>query len=220
MPRVTVKIATSLDGRTALANGASKWISGEAARLDVQRRRAASGAIMTGIGTVLADDPSLNVRVAGFEALQPMRVVLDSALRLPVSSRMLGLPGRTLVFTGTGDNVDTAALVRAGATVERLPLAGLRVDLAGALRRLAELEINDVLVEAGPELNGALLAAGLIDELVIYQAAHVLGASARGMFDIPLIEDMGKRPGFVLRDLRQVGSDIRMIYYPAARESD
>ena len=219
-PRVTLKLAASLDGRTALADGTSQWITGPAARADVQRLRAASSAILTGIGTALADDPSLTVRAPGVDTAgrQPLRVVLDSRLRLPASARMLALPGRTLVFAADS-GADDAALAAAGAVIERLPAGARGLDLRAALRRLAEHECNDVLVESGPTLAGALVEAGLADELVLYLAPHLLGASARGLFALPGLSTMADRVQLRITDLRRVGDDLRLraAFGPAGR---
>jgi diaminohydroxyphosphoribosylaminopyrimidine deaminase/5-amino-6-(5-phosphoribosylamino)uracil reductase len=212
-PLVRVKQAVSIDGRTALASGISQWISGAASRADVQRWRARSSAILTGVGTVLADDPSLNVRDTGLGVrTQPLRVVVDSRLRMPPTARLLGLAGRTLVVCAEPAADRQAALLAAGATVEAMPGQDGRVDLAALLRRLGELEMNELLVEAGPTLNGALLQAGLVDELLIYQAAHVLGSGARGLFNLPDLERMDQRPAFVLADVRRTGDDLRLTY--------
>ncbi|MDP2326367.1 MAG: bifunctional diaminohydroxyphosphoribosylaminopyrimidine deaminase/5-amino-6-(5-phosphoribosylamino)uracil reductase RibD [Gammaproteobacteria bacterium] len=214
-PLVRSKIAASIDGRTALASGQSQWLTGEAARGDVQRWRARSSAIMTGIGTVLADDPALTVRDAG-QALprQPLRVILDSRYRTPPAARVLAGPGDVLVI-GAGSDVKRAALAAAGALVEIAPLDAGRVDLSAVLRRLGELEINEVWVEAGPALNGALLAAGLVDELVVYLAGNVLGNDARGMFDMAPLGSLEQRPEFRLQSVRRVGDDLRLVYTPA-----
>jgi len=215
-PLVRTKIAASLDGRTALAGGESQWLTAEAARDDVQRWRARSAAIMTGIGTVLADDPALNVREAGQPLpRQPLRVILDSRYRTPPAARILARPGEVLVI-GAGADVRRSALEAAGARVETVPLDGVRVDTMAALRRLGELEINEVWVEAGPALNGALLAAGLIDELVVYMAASVLGNDARGMFELAPLASLAERPVFRLRDVRRIGADLRLVYTPAS----
>lgn len=212
-PLVRVKQALSLDGRTALANGASEWISGEASRADVQRWRARSSAILTGIGTVLADDPSLNVRD---EALgvrtQPDRLIVDSQLRTPPTARLLSLPGQTRIVCAADDQQRARALSDVGATVEVLPGDGGRVDLQALMHRLGELEINELLVEAGPALNGALLQAGLVDELLIYQAASVLGAGARGAFAVSDLEAMADRYTFDLQEVRRTGDDLRLRY--------
>jgi diaminohydroxyphosphoribosylaminopyrimidine deaminase/5-amino-6-(5-phosphoribosylamino)uracil reductase len=211
-PLIRSKIAASLDGRTALASGASRWITGAAARADVQCWRARSGAILTGVGTVLADDPSLNVRLElGAAFRQPLRVVVDSTLRTPATARLLGLPGDTLIAHASGTAERVAALGAAGATVEALPV-GSAVDLGAVLDRLGQLQVNELLVEAGPGLNGALLQAGLIDELLVYQAAHVLGDTARGMFALPALARMEDRQSFRCTDVRRVGDDLRLTY--------
>lgn len=213
-PLIRCKIASSLDGRTALADGRSRWITAEPARLDVQRLRAQSCALLTGIGTVLADDPQLNVRApADAASRQPLRVVLDSAFRMPPDARLLSVPGEVLVF-GAGSAERKAALESRGARVELIAAAAGRVDLAAVMQRLAALQVNDVLVEAGPVLNGALLAAGLIDELIVYQAAHVLGSTARGMFELAPLPDMDRRPAFELQEVRHVGAELRLRYKP------
>lgn len=215
-PLVRTKIAASLDGRTALAGGQSQWLTGSAAREDVQRWRARSAAIMTGIGTIIADDPSLNVREAGRPAAQqPLRVILDSRYRTPPAARILAPPGDVLVV-GAGADVRRSALEASGARVETAALDAGRIDLPAIFHRLGELEINEVWVEAGPTLNGALLAAGLIDELVVYQAASVLGGSARGMFDLEPLPKLDERPEFRLQSVRRVGDDLRLIYTPAS----
>lgn len=211
-PFVVSKLAVSLDGRTALANGASRWITGSAAREDTHRLRARSSAILTGIDTVLADDPSLTVRLPETEGAwrQPRRVVLDSALRIPASARVLAQPGDTLVFTASGPAIHE----RAGATIERVPGDAGRLDLGAVLARLAALEVNDVLVEAGPRLNGSLLEAGLVDEWVIYMAPHLLGDKALGMFELPAIEHMAARCRVEILEVRAVGSDWRFTLRP------
>ena len=211
-PRVTLKMAASLDGRTAMASGESQWITGPEARADVQRLRAASSAVLTGIGTVLADDPSLTVRATQLELAgrQPLRVVVDSRLRTPPAARMLSLPGRTIILTNGGDEPAVADLVAAGAEVEVLSGTGPRVDLSQALECLGRLECNDVLVEAGPVLAGAMLAAGLIDELVVYVAPHLMGDAARGLFTLPALEKLADRVQLRFLDVRRVGDDLRI----------
>lgn len=212
-PLVRTKLAVSIDGRTALADGRSRWITGEAARADVQRWRARSSAILTGIGTVLADDPRLNVRGGeATEPRQPLRVVLDSDLRTPPAALLLQVPGPVLVLGSREHAERRQSLEQAGATVEIVAAAAGRADLAAVLRRLAELEVNELWVEAGEVLNGALLAAGLIDELVIYMAATVLGSTGRGMFALPPLASMADRPVFQLADVRRTGDDLRLRY--------
>lgn len=212
-PWLRAKLAASLDGRTALASGASRWISGEPARRDAHELRARSSAILTGIGTVLADDPALTVRRPDLgEAVPPERVVLDSSLRTPPQAQLLRQPGTSRIFCSRPDPARAAALQAAGAQVETLAGSAGRPDLALVLRRLAELEANEVLVEAGPALNGALLDAGLIDELVLYLAPLVLGADSRGMFAGRPLATMAERHEFVLAGTRQVGDDLRLTF--------
>jgi len=207
LPFVRSKIAASLDGRTALANGVSQWITGAAARVDVQHWRARSCALVTGIGTVLADDPQLNVRIA--TERQPLRVVLDSALRMPPTARMLQ-GGRVLVCTASQDAGKRAALERQGAEVLLLPDAAGQVDLPAVLRELARRGINEVLVEAGKTLNGALLRAGLVDELLLYLAPQLLGDAARGLADLGELTQLEQRVGLVWQEVRHVGGDMRI----------
>lgn len=213
-PYVRVKQAVSLDGRSALANGESKWISGEAARLDVQRWRARSSAILTGIGTVLADDPSLTVRAVECAGCAPRRVVVDSDLRLPVGAKLLAQAGAVLVATAKHDHARAAALRAAGAEILVLPGADGHVDLVALLAELARREINELLVEAGARLSGALLQARLVDEVIVYLAAHIMGAGARGMFDIPLLTQMSERVPFTIVEVRAVGADWRIVAKP------
>ena len=209
-PWVRVKIAASLDGAIAMSSGESQWITGPAARDDVQKLRARSGAIMTGIGTVLADDPSLNVRATGLDTrgLHPLRVVLDSRLRMPPTAAMLSLPGTTLVCC-TGDR-DATVLEEAGATVRDFGAHGAVVNVFEVLAALSEREINDVLVEAGPQLAGYLLEKDLVDELVIYQSPHIMGSNTRGMFNTPRWGALADRRTLDFTDVRRVGSDTRI----------
>lgn len=210
-PLVRSKLAASLDGRIALANGKSQWITGEAARRDVHRWRARASAVLTGIGTVLADNPGLDSRFPAGDLLirQPARVIVDSSLRTPPTARTLALPGSVLVF-GCHDAPESAeALQRAGARVERVS-GGERCDLAQVVARLGKLQFNEVWVEAGERLNGALLEAGLIDELVIYLAPQLLGADARGMFAIEPLASLEGRFGLEYQDVRRVGRDLRI----------
>ena len=227
-PWVRIKLAASLDGRTALADGVSRWITGEAARRDVQYLRAESGAILTGVGTVCADDPSLNVRLEGElpgapgeEAVgwqQPLRVIADTALNTPPTARLLRLPGQTLIFAAGDVPARRAALEASGAQV-RVAGRGIAgyVDLGALLEELARLEVNDVLVEAGPTLAGALLAEGLADELIVYLAPHLLGDDARGMFRLPGIASMADRIALDIQQVRAVGADWRITAVPVYR---
>ncbi len=217
-PLLRLKLAASLDGRTALASGESRWITGEAARADVQRLRARAGAVMTGIGTVLADDPRLDLRLPG-ASRQPLRVVLDRSLALPPAARILDAPGETLVLTAAAEDGRADALRARGARVERVPEAGRGLDLGAVLARLAALGVNELMVEAGPTLAGALLEAGLVDELVLYLAPVMLGPDARPLAALPAPADMAGRLGFETRDLRRLGADLRLTLVPAAARS-
>ena len=212
-PRVRCKLAMSVDGRTAMASGESQWITGAAARRDVHQLRARSSAIMTGIDTVLADDPSLTARpgdAAGETTRQPLRVILDSRLRMPPGAKLLQMPGRTLVITGVTDAEKSARLMREGVELVTLPLQGQRLDLAAVMQHLGGLEMNEVHLEAGATLCGALLQAGLIDELVIYMAPHLMGDTARGLFALPGLATMAKKVHLSIHDIRAVGDDWRI----------
>ncbi len=220
-PYTRLKLAASLDGRTAMQSGESQWITGAAARADVQRLRARSSAILTGVDTVLIDDASLTVRAseiglpdadaARAAACQPLRVVVDSRLRLPVSTRMLNLSGDTLIATACSENAPAAiALSAAGARVVSLPGNDGRVDLSALLTWLAEhAQCNELLIECGATLAGAALRAGLVDELVLYLAPTLLGSSARPLFNLPL-EQMAQQYRLQLTDTRQLGDDLRL----------
>lgn len=219
-PRVTVKLAASLDGRTAMASGESQWITGAAAREDVQRLRGESCAVLTGVGTVLADDPRMDLRLddALTRGRQPLRVVLDSELRTPAQARILAPPGRALVCTlasQPGGAGARRALEAAGAEVEALPAGSGGLDLRGLLERLAARECNEVLVEAGPVLAGAVVAAGLADRLVIYLAPALMGPDARGMFALPGLTRMSERLQWRFSEVRSVGEDLRITAEPA-----
>ena len=216
LPRVTVKVAMSLDGRVALANGVSKWITGEPARADVQHLRAAASAVLTGIETVIADDPQLNVRDPSIDLLgrQPLRVVLDTRLRMQPKARMLSLPGRTLVFTAA-DPQQASALRQAGAEIVTAPLDDDRhVDLQNVLAELGRRECNDVLVEAGPTLAGRFLQLGLADELIVYIAPIILGSEARAMALLPPLYRIEDVLRYTLRDMQRIGADVKLTLRP------
>jgi len=208
-PFVRCKLAMSLDGRTAMASGQSQWITGTGAREDVQRLRARSSVIMTGVGTVLADDPSLTVRLEG-ATRQPLRVVVDTHLSMPVDSCLLAEPGETLVVTAAQDEALQQALREAGAEVAVVPLQGDSVDLAAVLDLLGQRQANEVLLETGATLSGAMLRAGLIDELAIYMAPKLMGDSARGLFHLPGLEELDEAVGLDITDIRAVGTDWRI----------
>ncbi len=215
-PFVRLKIAASLDGATAMASGESQWITGPAARADVQRLRAEAGAILTGIGTVIADDPSLTVRDPGIDTLgrQPLRAIIDSTLRMPRSSIMLSLEGETVVYAT--DVSARGELEAQGATV--VEVAGnARVDLPSVLTDLGDRDVNVLLVEAGPTLSGALLEAELVDELVIYQSPHIMGSETRRMVATPGWLQLADRQPLDIVDVRRVGNDMRITARPGTR---
>jgi len=209
IPWVRSKIAASLDGRTALANGESKWITSPAARKDVQYWRARSCAVLTGIGTVLADDPQLSVREIATDR-QPLRAVLDSSLSLPHNAKLLQQPG-AVIYTANQDAEKIAALEQKGARVVVLPNAQGQVDVAAVMVDLAKRGCNEVLVEAGCQLNGALLKTGLVDELVLYLAPQFLGDVARGMVGLGELTQLTQRINLEWQDVRNVGQDLRIL---------
>lgn len=223
MPRVIVKLAASLDGRVALNNGASRWITGAAARAEVQRLRAAAGAILTGIGTVLADDPQLTVRdpAIDLQGRQPLRVILDTRLRMPATARMLHEDGETLVFTAPDRLAESASLAANGATIIGVPVdATGRVSLTAVLRELGRRQCNDVLVESGPTLAGHFVESGLLDELVVYTAPMILGHDAQPMLRLAALVRLAAAPRFRLQEVQQLGEDFRQRYFPAGTPSD
>lgn len=211
MPFIISKMAMSLDGRTALANGQSQWITSSQSRQDVQRYRAESSAILTGIDTVLADDPSLNARV-DFTAQQPVRVVLDSQLRMPTTAKMLQMPGQTWLITANADPDKQQPLLDAGCQVFKLDGVDGRIDLEQVFNLLAAQQINQVWVEAGATLNGSLLSSGMVDEWLIYMAPCVLGDQGRGLFHLPALQSMQDKMMLELIDVRQIGPDLRLKY--------
>jgi len=217
-PRVVVKIAASIDGRIALATGESRWITGEAARADVQRLRAQSSAVLTGIETVIADDPQLTVRdpTLDLAGRVPMRVVLDSTLRMSASARMLSEPGETLIFTSKRADAQRAtALESAGAKVLRVDESSVgRLDWASVLTQLGERMCNDVLVEAGPTIAGDLLAASVIDELIVYIAPKVLGPRAKPMIAINELTSLSDAPRFECITTERIGDDVKLTFEP------
>jgi len=228
-PKIRCKMAMSLDGRTAMANGESKWITASDAREDVQRLRAESSAILTGIGTVTADDPSMNVRAQKFAHLfedhgrQPERVILDTQLNMSAQAKMLSLPGQTLVLAGQeyASQEKIQALENKGAEVFLLATQLLTshskkrsISLDAVMSILTERQYNDVLLEAGATLTGSMLQAGFVDELIIYMAPHLMGSEARGLFNIPGLDSMNKRINLSIQDIRCVGRDYRITAKP------
>lgn len=220
LPYVRTKIAASLDGRTALNNGKSQWITGAQARLDVQQWRAQSCAIVTGIGTVLADNPSMTVRLDN-ATRQPLRVIVDSGLQTPVASKMLDplilKDSPVLIVYAYDQNQRADQLKAAGAELVLLPDSVNKVDLKALLQLLGQRGINEVLVEAGQGLNGALLHAGLIDEFIFYYAPKLMGDAAKSMFAMPELTEMQQVSELQILDVRQVGSDIRLRAKPVTK---
>nr|WP_236994011.1 bifunctional diaminohydroxyphosphoribosylaminopyrimidine deaminase/5-amino-6-(5-phosphoribosylamino)uracil reductase RibD [Methylomicrobium sp. RS1] len=210
-PFVRSKLAMSLDGRTALESGESKWITSSEARQDVHRIRAQSSAILTGIGTVLADDPALTARIED-GVQQPVRIVLDTRLRMPAHAQLAKLPGRSLILTASGDQRRMADLQKAGFEIHRIAEKNGRIDLNAVMAFLADQQINELLVEAGPILNGALLAENLADEWIVYMAPCVLGDRGRGLFTLPGIRTMADKKILKLTDVRQIGPDLKLTY--------
>lgn len=206
-PWVRLKVAASLDGRTALPNGASQWITGPEARADGHAWRRRASAVLTGIGTVLADDPRLDVRLVPTPR-QPLRVVLDSRLRIPLSARVLQPPGAALVCTAKG--ADTRALAAQGVEILSLPAAGDgRIDPVGVLQALAARGVNELHVEAGATLNGALLEAGLVDELLAYVAPSLLG-DGRPFADLGPRTSLDQSVSMCFVEAVFIGSDLRL----------
>ena len=232
LPYVCCKLAMSLDGRTAVANGESKWISSAAARADVQKQRARSSAIVTGIGTVLADDPSLNLRGEELDldpesrahnkmslARQPLRVVLDSHLRTPAAARIIAADGEVLIYTVKAVPKDQA--FPDNVEVVRATKAASRVSLQFVLESLAsKFACNEVLVEAGSTLSSAFIQAGLVDELLVYIAPRLLGSDAKALFDLTGLQSLADSGDFEVKDLDKVGGYIRVTLVPVCPAVD
>lgn len=216
-PYVRIKIGASLDGRTAMASGESQWITGTAAREDVQRLRARSSAIVTGIGTVLADRPSYTVRPEQWTqseygsavVRQPLRVVLDHHLRTPPDSPVIGTAGHCLIVAGEAPAARRTALEKAGAEVMPLPMRDAGIDLEALLEELARRQCNEVLVECGATLAGAFVRESLFDELVVYVAPTLLGSDARPLLTLPFARMAEKIP-LHWQEIRRVGDDLRL----------
>lgn len=215
-PLVKCKLAMSLDGKTALSNGDSKWISSDASRLDVQELRARSSAIMTGVGTVIADDPSLNVRLSktsrwAEHGRQPLRVILDSKLETPINAKILALPGDVIIFHGLEGEAKRNNFKNTGAELvfvkAKRGLSFFEYVLTYLVR---EREVNEVLLETGANLSGEMLQAGLIDELILYLAPILLGQDAKGLFKLPMIANMSDRISLLITDTRTIGVDLRI----------
>jgi len=207
-PYVRLKVAASLDGRTALANGHSQWITSAAARKDVHHWRAQSCAIVTGIASILQDDSSLTVRDVNTPR-QPLRVIVDSQLRIPIDAKVLQ-DGNALVAYAQGDAAKLEMLQVMGVRTLQAPNAQGQVDLAVLMQALTALPCNEVLIEAGATLNGAYMQTGLVDELLLYYAPKLMGHTARGMFALPELAQMSDVRDLNIQDVRQFGQDIRI----------
>src|SRR3984893_54747 len=209
-PYIRLKLAMSLDARTAPASGGQVWISGEAARADVQGWRARSGAVLTGAGTVRTDDPRLDVRLAyGSWVRQPLRVLLDPMLTCSVGAKLFHGHG-ALLFAAT----DAPVRAQDSARVERLPRAAGGLDLRAVIRRLTELEINELLVECGPRLAGSFILSNQVDEVVLYMAPALLGADAAPLMHVSGLGPPGSLPAFEFQDVQRIGDDLRLILMP------
>lgn len=208
LPWVRMKIAASLDGRTALESGQSQWITSEAARADGHAWRARASAVLTGIGTVLEDDPRLDVRHVEARR-QPVAVIVDSRLETPAAARMFVEGRPLLVYAAVKDDARRGALEKAGATVVELPGPSGKVDLAAMLRDLAQRDINEVHVEAGHKLNGSLLREGLVDELLVYLAPKLLGPG-RDMASIGPLAQLSQALPLAFTSVEAIGPDIRV----------
>ncbi len=208
-PWMRMKIAASLDGRTALANGRSRWITGEAARADGHRWRARACAVLTGFGTARDDDPQLDVRGVDTPR-QPLKIVVDSKFETSPSARLLK-DGRTLVAGAVNDKKRIAALEAAGAEVVIIPNERGKVELYKLMEELARRELNEIHVEAGTRLNGSLLQAGVVDELLVYLAPRIIGDSGRGMFHLPELTELSQTTALEIRGVERIGADLRIL---------
>ena len=215
-PLVRCKLAMSLDGKTALSNGDSKWISSPESRMDVQKLRARSSAIMTGIGTIIADDPSMNVRLSETsewdgDVRQPLRVILDSRLEISPEAKILNVAGDVIIFHASGDEEKKQKLENTGAELVFVKEKRGSKFLEYVLAYLAtNKEINEILLETGSILAGEMMQAGLIDEIMIYLAPALLGHGAKSLFQLPLLDNMSDRISLDFYDIRFIGKDIRI----------
>jgi len=215
-PWLRLKAAVSLDGRSALENGASQWITGVPARTDGHAFRKRAGAVLTGVGTVLDDDPRLDVRLVE-TARQPLRVVVDSRLETPPAARLLAPPGEVLIYAALPDEARAAALRERGAEIALAPGANHKVDLAAMLADLARRGINELHVEAGHKLNGSFVREGLVDEFLIYMAPRLLGFG-HGLASFGPLESLAAAPQLRFHGIERVGDDLRVLARPPGRE--
>ena len=219
-PYITVKSAISLDGKTALSSGESKWISSDASRKDVQKLRARSCAILTGIETVLSDDPSLSVRLDKHELelrkeiQQPIRVVLDTQLRIPLNAKILQPANEVIIYTCSNNSEKLSALKSLNIEVVQKQRHNNGISMKNIMADLASREINEVLVEAGSTLVGSLLEEKLVDEMIVYMAPHIMGNASSGLADIPNIKTMQDRIQLEMQEFRKIDQDIKMIFNP------
>lgn len=220
LPFVRAKVGASLDGKTALLNGQSQWITSEAARADVQQLRARSGAIVTGIGTLLADNPSLNVRLAGFESFQPLRVVLDTQLRCPLDVQLFRCSGDVLILTSeqvlAQQVKKVAVLSQQGARVLSVALdASGRLNLVEVIKLLASrFSVNDLLIEAGAGLTASAISAGMVDELWWYTSGALMGEARSALSGMPTFVSMQQVQHWRLIEQRPIGADLRSRWLP------
>ena len=209
VPWITLKIATSLDGKTAMADGESQWITGEAARRDAQLLRAQASGILTGIGTVLRDDPSLNVRLEGTRR-QPLRIIMDTNLSTPPEATILSREGKVLIVTANAEQEYLERYDKKTVEFIHCPTSKGGINLNEAMSALGERGMNTVLLEAGARLSGSMLEQGLVDELVVYMSPDLLGGDARDMFGIPGLEKLSDRISLEYSDIVKVGRDLRL----------
>ena len=214
-PWVRLKVAVSLDGRSALDNGVSQWITGNAARTDGHAWRKRASAVLTGVGTVLDDDPRLDVRFVETPR-QPLRVIVDSRLDTPATARILEPPGTVLIYAAAVEPDREAALRERGAEIAYAPGANGKVDLAAMLRDLATRGVNELHVEAGHKLNGSLVREGLVDEFLVYVAPRLLGIGSRGLAAFGPLERLEDGPALHFVEVTPVGDDLRIRARPLA----
>ncbi len=209
IPWVTLKIAASLDGKTAMADGESQWITSQPARKDAHRLRAAASGILTGIGTVLRDDPAMNLRIEGV-ARQPVRIILDTHLSMPTNAKILGGAGEVLIVTANSAPSARDAFPHSAVDIINCRTTAGRINLHEVMAELGKREMNTILLEAGAKLGGSMLGQGLVDEIVVYLAPDLLGSNTRGMFEIPGLERLADKLRLEYKDVIRVGRDLRL----------